>query len=68
MYPKVMDMFNFCSDSLKETLKDGRALQEKQRTEEDAARLEGKKQQADENDKQVSGESEAQSKEEKEEK
>lgn len=26
MYPRVMDMFNFCSDSLKETLKEGRAL------------------------------------------
>jgi ubiquitin carboxyl-terminal hydrolase 14 len=26
MYPRVMDLFNFCSDSLKETLKEGRAL------------------------------------------
>ena len=30
MYPKVLDMYNFCSESLKATLKEGRAVQEKQ--------------------------------------
>ena len=68
MYPKIMDMYNFCSDSLKETLKEGRALQEKQRIEDDAAILEGKKAMATENDKQVSGESEAMSKDDRKEK
>jgi len=68
MYPKIMDLYSFCSDSLKETLKEGRALQEKQRIEDDAAILEGKKAQATENDKQVSGESEAMSKDDRKEK
>ena len=49
MYPKVFDLYNFCSDSLKQTLNEGRASQEKQRSEEDAARLEGKKKMAEEN-------------------
>jgi ubiquitin carboxyl-terminal hydrolase 14 len=51
MYPRVLDMYNFCSDSLKQTLNEGRAIQERQRSEEDAARLAGKKKQAEENDK-----------------
>ena len=68
MYPKVFDLYNFCSDSLKQTLNEGRAIQEKQRSEEDAARLEGKKKMAEENDKQMTGEAETQTKEERQEK
>jgi len=68
MYPKIMDMYNFCSDSLKQTLNEGRAIQEKQRAEEDAARLEGKRKLAEENDKQAKGEAEMSTTEERKEK
>ena len=51
MYPRVLDLYNFCSDSLKKSLDEGRAIQEKQRSDEDAARLEGKRKEAEENDK-----------------
>jgi len=59
MYPKVLDLYQFCSDSLKVKLDAGRAVEEKQRSADDAARLEGKKKQAEESDKQVSGETQA---------
>ena len=55
MYPRVLDMYNFCSDSLKETLNEGRTIMEKQRIEEDVLILEGKKKVSAENDKQAAG-------------
>jgi ubiquitin carboxyl-terminal hydrolase 14 len=55
MYPKVLDLYNFCSDSLKQTLNEGRLIMEKQRIEEDVLILEGKKKVSAENDKQASG-------------
>lgn len=66
MYPKVLDLYEFCSDNLKKTLDEGRAIEQKHRSEEDRVRLEGKQKDSLENDKQVSGESEAQTDEEKE--
>lgn len=59
MYPRVLDLYQFCSDSLKVKLDAGRELEQTQRAADDAARLEGKKKQAEESDKQVSGETEA---------
>lgn len=66
MYPRVLDLYQFCSDSLKVKLDKGREVEEAQRSAEDAARLEGKKKQAEESDKQVSGEQQAINDEEKE--
>lgn len=51
MYPRVLDLYQFCSDSLKVKLDKGREVEEAQRSAEDAARLEGKKKQAEESDK-----------------
>jgi len=66
MYPKVFDLYNFCSDELKKSLDLGRDFEQKLRSEEDAIRLEGKIKQAEESDKQMQGKTEAQSEEEKE--
>lgn len=52
-YPRVLDVYKFCSDELKKSLDCGRELEAKIRAEEDAARLEGKKKQAEESDKQL---------------
>jgi len=43
MYPKVFDLYNFCSDELKKSLDLGREFEAKLREEEDNAKLEGKK-------------------------
>lgn len=66
MYPRVLDLYPFCSASLKEKLDRGREVEQKQREAEDAARLEGKKKLAEESDKMVSGEQQAINDEEKE--
>jgi ubiquitin carboxyl-terminal hydrolase 14 len=42
-YPRVLDLYHFCSDGLRKTLDDGRLIEEEQRKAEDVARLEGKK-------------------------
>ena len=55
LYPRVLDLYNYCSDSLKARLDTGRALEQKEREQEDKAILEGKKLLAEENDKQVKG-------------
>jgi ubiquitin carboxyl-terminal hydrolase 14 len=46
MYPKVLDLYNHCSDELKKSLDLGREFEEKLRIEEDEAKLEGKKKDA----------------------
>ncbi len=51
LYPKVMDLYEFCSDSLKLTLDEGRAIERKYRLEEDRIILEGKQKHGEENDK-----------------
>jgi ubiquitin carboxyl-terminal hydrolase 14 len=68
LFPKVLDLYNFCSDSLKQKLDKGRALDQKQREVEDKEILEGKKALAEENDKMAKGLEEAQTQEEKEQK
>jgi len=50
-YPRVLDMYKFSSNSLKATLDEGRKIEDQQRQEEDAIRLQAKKEQAQENDK-----------------
>ena len=54
-YPRILDLYNFCSEGLKTTLNEGRKIEEEQRQEEDAIRLQAKKEAAQENDKQVDG-------------
>lgn len=54
-YPRVLDLYKFCSESLQATLDEGRKVEDEQRQEEDAIRLQAKKEQAEENDKQVAG-------------
>lgn len=54
-YPRVLDLYKFCSESLKSTLDEGRKIEDEQRQEEDAIRLQAKKEQAKENDDQVAG-------------
>lgn len=49
-YPKVLDLYNYCSDSLKTSLNHGRELDQKMRAEEDSARLQGKMQEAEKSD------------------
>lgn len=56
MYPRIFDLYPFCSAELKKSLDHGREFQAKLREEEDNARLEGKKKEAEESDKMVSGE------------
>ena len=41
-FPKVLDIWEFCTDELKASLNHGRELEEKIRAEQDAAALEGK--------------------------
>jgi len=41
-FPKVLDIWEFCSDELKESLNQGREFEAKLRAEEDAKALEGK--------------------------
>jgi len=50
MYPRLFDAYNFCTESLKKTLDEGREIERKQREDEDKARLEGKRQLAEESD------------------
>jgi ubiquitin carboxyl-terminal hydrolase 14 len=51
MYPKVLDLYEFCSDGLKKTLDAGREVEQKHRSEEDRMILEGKQKHSEENDK-----------------
>jgi len=55
-YPRVLDLYNYCSDSLKSSLNHGREMDAKLRAAEDAERLEGKKAEAEKSDKMVKGE------------
>ena len=41
-FPKVFDIFEFCTDELKQSLLQGRELETKNRETEDAIRLEGR--------------------------
>ena len=41
MYPKVLDIYNFCTPELKSSLDHGRQFEAKLREEEDKERLEG---------------------------
>lgn len=41
-FPKVFDLFEFCSDELKQSLLQGRELETQNRAKEDEARLGGK--------------------------
>lgn len=41
MYPRILDLFNFCTPELQESLKHGREFDAKLREEEDKMRLEG---------------------------
>ena len=50
-YPRVLDVYKFCSDELKKSLDCGRELEAKIRAEEDRIRLEGKKAEAEASDK-----------------
>lgn len=50
-YPRVLDVYKFCSDELKKSLDCGRELDAKIRAEEDRLRLDGKKKEAEESDK-----------------
>ena len=54
-YPRVLDLYKFCSESLKSTLDVGRKIDDEQRQLEDDIRLQAKKDQSKENDKQVDG-------------
>lgn len=58
MFPKVLDIYNFCSNDLKKSLDFGREFEAKLRAEEDEARLEGKRKEAEQYDKEMKGESE----------
>ena len=51
MYPRIFDLYNWCSKGLKTQLDKGREIEQKQREVEDVARLEGKRKLAEENDK-----------------
>lgn len=55
MYPKVFDMYNFCSDELKKSLDHGREFEQKIRLEEDRLRLDGLKKEAEKSDAQMAG-------------
>ena len=59
MFPKIFDLYNFCTPALKSQLDVGREVEAKQREEEDRIRLEGIKKLAEESDKMVSGEVQA---------
>jgi ubiquitin carboxyl-terminal hydrolase 14 len=48
MYPKILDLYNFCSPDLKKSLNHGREFEAKIREEEDKNRLEGIKKAEDE--------------------
>jgi len=65
-YPRVLDVYEHCSDELKKSLDHGREFEQKIRKEEDAAILEGKKKEAAQSDAMMSGEVAAQTEEEKE--
>ena len=62
-YPRVFDLYNFCSDELKKSLDHGRDFEQKLRAEEDKAKLEGKQKQAAESDAQLKGEALAETEE-----
>ena len=66
MYPKVFDLYNHCSDDLKKSLDIGREFEQKIRVEEDNLKLEGKRKQAEEFDKEMKGEKESATEEERE--
>ena len=68
MFPKVLDVYNYCSDELKKSLDHGREFEQKLRTEEDNAKLEGKIKAAEQYDKEMKGEADEESKEEREQK
>ena len=55
-YPRLLDLFEYCSESLQKTLLVGRDIEQKQREADDAARLEGKKKDAEVSDKMMKGE------------
>ena len=67
-YPRVLDVYEHCSDELKKSLDLGREFEQKIRAEEDAARLEGKKGEAAESDAMMDGTAEVMNDEKKEEK
>ena len=54
-YPRVLDVYKFCSDQLKKSLDCGRELEAKVREEEDRIKLEGKVKEAEAVDKVVAG-------------
>lgn len=64
VYPRVLDIYKFCSDELKASLDHGRALEAKMREAEDNERLEGKKVQAAKEDAEMKGEAPEPTKEE----
>ena len=57
-FPKVFDIFEFCSDQLKESLLQGRALETDNRAKEDAVILEGKQEEAKQADVEMTNEEE----------
>lgn len=60
-YPRLLDLFGFCSESLQQKLLVGRDEEQKQRGLEDEERLAGKKKLAEESDKMMKGEQETES-------
>lgn len=67
-YPRVLDIYNFCSDELKKSLDFGREFEAKLRAEEDEARLQGKRLEAEGYDKEMKGNNIEESKEDREQK
>jgi len=55
MFPKVFDIYNNCTDELKKSLDLGREFEQKIRAEEDNAKLEGKRKEAEKYDKEMKG-------------
>lgn len=65
-YPRLFDAYEFCTENLQKSLNVGRDIEQKEREEEDVARLEGKKKEAEESDQQMAGKVDAQTDEQKE--
>ena len=49
-FPRVLDIYEYCSDEMKGRLDKGREVEQSVRAKEDAARLEGKRLEAKESD------------------
>lgn len=58
VYPKVLDIYKFCSEELKKSLDHGRALETKNREKEDTRMLEEKKLAGEKEDVEMKGEEE----------